>query len=145
MSGTSSEGRIVKAQTTSDTVQIAAGRIVCMSVGLVIATTLPSVDVPVFGVSASKVASRDTASSEDINIQISAVASVPKTTTATIYQGQMCYCQATTTTVGTGSGSTCLMAAGATTLSAGYAYLGRAAYEATTSDAEVKIALNPTG
>lgn len=145
MSGTSSEGRIVKAQTTSDTVEIASGRIVAMSAGLVIATTLSGVDVPVFGVSASKVASRDAASSADINIQISGVASVPKTTTATLYQGAMAYCQATTTTVGTGSGSTCLMAAAATTLSAGYAYLGRVAYTATTSDTEVKIALNPTG
>lgn len=135
-------GRKIKFQTTSDTVEIEAGRIVVSdSSGDILATTVPGTDGPVVGVSATKVDSRTTASQEDITVQVSGMVSVPKPTDLAVVTGAMMYCMATTTTVGTGSGSTCLEATNATTISSGYNTLGRAAYDATTADANVIINL----
>ena len=142
MTSSGGEGRTIQFQSTSDTVEIAAGRICGVnSSGLIIATTVLSVDIPIIGVSGSKVASRDTASSEDIAIQMEGVASVPKHTDLSIAAGAILQVTAATTTVGTGSGSTCLMATTATTIAGAYLTLGRAAAAATTSDANVLVKL----
>lgn len=135
-------GTKIKFQTTSDTAEIAAGRILVSDAsGDVLATTVPGVDGPVVGVSVTKVASRTTASQKDITVQVSGLASVPKPTDLEIVAGAMLYCMATTTTVGTGSGSTCLEATNATTINDGFEVLGRAAYDATTADANVIVNL----
>lgn len=139
-------GRTIKFQTTSDTVEIAAGRMVTRDgSGDVLATTVPGVDNPMVGVSATKVASRSVASQKNIVVQVSGMVSVPKPTDLEVFAGAMMYCMATTTTVGTGSGSTCLEATQGTTLAAGYAYIGRAAYDATTADANVIVNLQLEG
>ncbi len=139
----SGKGLNVQFTSTSDTAAIASGKILTAnSSGNVSATTLPSVDLPIVGISVTQIASRTSASQKLITVQTSGIVDVAKTTTASFVEGAMCYVQATTTTVGTGSGSTCLMAASATTVAAAYNTLWRCVKAATTSDTTVQINLN---
>jgi hypothetical protein len=141
MATSSSAGRTIAFQTTSDTVEIAVGRIVTSdSSGNILATTVSGVDVPVAGVSATKVASRDAAAQKDISVQMSGVVTVPKITGA-IVLGAYVYSSATTTTIGTGSGSTCVGAASATTAGTMHSRLGRCVKAATATDDYVEVEL----
>jgi len=134
-----SDGTNIEYQTTSDTALIDVGYILAASAGAAIATTVPSVEIPIIGVAKSKVAALTTAAESDIAVQISGPCTCKKESSAPIALGAI-VSAAATATVG---GITMLVAASGTTAATGsYCQLGRCTKAATTSDTEVDVYLN---